>query len=167
MYKILFLDLSTHSTGWAVADQQGELLDYGCIQSQDNNLLKRIKIMSNGLLDVLAKHPEIQKVVAEEVRADYKNAIVYKALNWCQGVCIFKLYEKIPKLETEFIQPSSWRSKIGIKTGRGVKRSEVKKADVAYIEKEYGIDVNDDVADAICIKDSYFVTEKKEKDCAW
>ena len=43
--KILFLDLSTHSTGWAVADQDGELLDYGCIQSDDTDLLKRINIM--------------------------------------------------------------------------------------------------------------------------
>ena len=165
--KILFLDLSTHSTGWAVADQGGELLDYGCIQSDDKDLIKRIKIMSDGLLKVSERHPEIKKIVAEEVRADYKNAIVYKALNWCQGICLFRLYEKIPDIQFEFIQPSSWRSKIGIKTGRGVKRAEVKKADIAYVQEKYGIKVNDDMADAICIKDSYFVTNKNEKDCAW
>lgn len=164
--KILFLDLSTHSTGWAVADQDSELLDYGCIQSADKDLLKRIKVMRYGLLEVLKEHPEIQKVVLEEVRVDYKNAIVYKALNWCQGIVLFSFYEKIPELEYEFIQPSSWRSKIGIKTGRGIKRSELKKADIAYVEQEYGLSVNDDVADAICIKDSYFVKDKKN-DCAW
>jgi hypothetical protein len=59
--------------------------------------------MRYGLLEVLREHPEIQKVVLEEVRVDYKNAIVYKALNWCQGIVLFSFYEKIPELEYEFI----------------------------------------------------------------
>lgn len=164
--KILFLDLSTHSTGWAVANQQGELIDYGCIKSDDPDLLTRIQVMRQGIQEVGIKHPSIKKVVLEEVRADYKNAITYKALNWCQGIVLFSLWRQISGLEYEFIQPSSWRSKIGIKTGRGIKRSELKKADVAYVAEKYGIKVNDDIADAIGIKDSYFI-KNKEKDCAW
>lgn len=164
--KILFLDLSTHSTGWAVADQDGELLDYGCIQSDDTDLLTRINIMRQGIQKVAIVHPTIKKVVLEEVRADYKNAITYKALNWCQGIVLFSLWKQITDLEYQFIQPSSWRSKIGIKTGRGIKRSELKKADINYVKEKYGLKVNDDVADAIGIKDSYFV-EKDKKDCAW
>ena len=166
MYKILFLDLSTHSTGWAVADEKGELIDYGCIQSDDTDLLKRIAIMRQGIQEVGKKHPTIQKVVLEEVRADYKNAVTYKALNWCQGIVLFALWQQIAGLEYEFIQPSSWRSKIGIKTGRGIKRSELKKADIAYVEEKYGIKVNDDIADAIGIKDSYYVKNNKNG-CAW
>lgn len=161
--KILFLDLSTHSTGWAVANQDGELIDYGCIQSDDTDLLKRINIMRQGIQEVGKKHPSIKKVVLEEVRADYKNAVTYKALNWCQGIVLFALWSEIPDLQYEFIQPSSWRSKIGIKTGRGIKRSELKKADKSYVEEKYGLKVNDDIADAIGIKDSYFI----KKDCAW
>ena len=164
--KILFLDLSTHSTGWAVANQQGELIDYGCIKSDDPDLLTRIQVMRQGIQEVGIKHSSIRKVVLEEVRADYKNAITYKALNWCQGIVLFSLWRQISGLEYEFIQPSSWRSKIGIKTGRGIKRSELKKADVAYVAEKYIIKVNDDIADAIGIKDSYFA-KGKEKDCAW
>ena len=167
MSKILFLDLSTHSTGWAVANDEGELLDYGCINSDDKDLMERIRVMREGILDVYEEHFEIEKVVLEEVRADYKNAIVYKALNWCQGITLFGLYQENRNMKYEFIQPSSWRSKIGIRTRRGIKRSELKKADIAYVKQEYGIDVNDDVADATCIKDSYFIKPKAEKDCAW
>lgn len=164
--KILFLDLSTHSTGWAVANESGELIDYGCIQSDDTDLLKRIEIMRQGIQKVGIAHPTIKKVVLEEVRADYKNAVTYKALNWCQGIVLHSLWRQITSLEYEFIQPSSWRSKIGIHTGRGIKRSELKKADIAYVEEKYGIKVNDDIADAIGIKDSYYVKNNKNG-CAW
>lgn len=58
---------------------------------------------------------------------------------------------------------SSWRSRIGIHTGRGVKRQELKKLDISYVLENYGISANDDVCDAICLKDAYFKTCDKRK----
>ena len=40
---------------------------------------------------------------------------------------------------------------MGIKTGRGIKRASLKEADIAFVEETFGITVNDDEADAICI----------------
>ena len=47
--------------------------------------------------------------------------------------------------------PSEWRAKCGIKNGRGVTREKEKMYDIAFVKKEYDIDVNDDIADAIGI----------------
>ena len=56
----------------------------------------------------------------------------------------------------EFIQASSWRSSIGIHTGRGIKRDQLKQEDIKYVKNKYSIDANDDVCDAICLMDAYY-----------
>lgn len=155
----LFLDLSSRSTGWAVSDETGKLVDYGCIASSSQNLIKRIIIIRDEILKLIDKY-KITKIVAEEVRTDYKNPHTYKVLTWLQGVIIISAWEKINNLEYEFIQPSSWRSKIGIHTGRGIKREALKQADIEYVQNKYGITANDDICDAIGIMDSYFVSKK-------
>ena len=55
------------------------------------------------------------------------------------------------KVEIEYIFPSSWRAKCGIKNGRGIKRTSLKEADIAFVKENFNLDVNDDEADAICI----------------
>lgn len=155
----LFLDLSSRSTGWAVSDETGKLVDYGCIASSSQNLIKRIIIIRDEILKLIDKY-KITKIVAEEVRTDYKNPHTYKVLTWLQGAIIISAWEKINNLEYEFIQPSSWRSKIGIHTGRGIKREALKQADIEYVQNKYGITANDDICDAIGIMDSYFVSKK-------
>lgn len=47
------------------------------------------------------------------------------------------------------IQPSQWRSKIGIQS-KSRKRDEYKRLSIEYVKNELGIDVSDDEADAIC-----------------
>ena len=39
----------------------------------------------------------------------------------------------------------------GIKTGAGVRRESLKPKDIAFVKSQFGITVNDDIADAICI----------------
>ena len=39
----------------------------------------------------------------------------------------------------------------GIKNGRGVKRDSAKSADILFVKETFGIEVNDDAADAIGI----------------
>lgn len=163
--NILFLDLSTKSSGWCVA-KEGELIDYGCITSSSQNVLKRITIIVNGIQKIVEKY-NIVKIVAEEVRTDYKNVHTYKVLNWIQGITLYKAFQFFPEIEYEFIQPSSWRSKIGIHTGRGIKREELKKADIEYVKNKYNINANDDVCDAICLKDAYYIKEKPVEGFDW
>ena len=50
--KLLSLDLSTKSSGWAIfAD--GDLKNHGCITSSSTDLIKRIHIMADAIDEIL------------------------------------------------------------------------------------------------------------------
>lgn len=155
--KILFLDLSTRSTGWAVGEE-GKLIDYGCITSSSSNIFKRISIIQRFINEIIEKH-SIQTIIAEEVRPDIPNSHTFKVLSWLQGIILYEAYLKNDKITYDFIQANSWRSKIGIRTGPRVKREELKKADIAYVKNKYNISANDDVCDAICLMDAYYLKD--------
>ena len=150
--KILALDLSTKSSGWAIF-QDGILIDYGCISSTSTDLMKRINIMLDGIKEILQKHNDIEKIYAEEVRPEngMQNIKTHRALMWSQGVIALEIYNFNKKIELELVYPSSWRAAIGIKTGRGIKRTSLKEKDMQFVKENYNLDVNDDIADAICI----------------
>ena len=148
---ILSLDLSSKSSGWAIFED-GFLKDYGCITSSSLDLLKRINIMKDELKTIVEKY-QPNKVVAEEVRPEngMQNIKTHRALMWLQGGVALMLYDYNKKLELDLIYPSSWRAAIGIKTGRGIKRTSLKEKDIQFVKENYNLDVNDDEADAICI----------------
>lgn len=156
----LFLDASTKSTGWCVKNDKNELIQYGCITSGSQNVFKRIGAIRDGVKDLITKY-DIKKIILEEVHLDeFKNTQTYKTLTWLQGIILLQAYE-LNKIDYQLIQPNTWRSKIGIHTGRGIKREQLKKADIEYVKTKYNIEVNDDIADAICLADSYFVKDDK------
>lgn len=163
--NILSLDLSSKSSGWCVGDGE-KIIDYGCITSSSTSNIKRIIIMRDNIVEIIKKY-NIEQITIEEVRTDYKNAHTYKILTWLQGVIAIAVYEINPKIEITYIQPSSWRSKIGIHTGRGIKREELKKADIDYVYQKQGISANDDVCDSICIQDAFTSTKEEKKNGAW
>lgn len=60
------------------------------------------------------------------------------------------------------MQASEWRKQLGIKTGRGVKRENLKPLDIKYVKDNYGIEANDDVCDAICLYTAYFKANQEK-----
>ena len=150
---ILSLDLSTKSSGWAVFED-GELMDHGCITSASTDLIKRIHIMTDAIDKILEQYA-INTIVVEEVRPEggygVGNLQTHRALMWLQAAIAFLVHDKYSKITIDYIYPSSWRAAIGIKTGRGIKRTSLKEADITFVEETFGITVNDDEADAICI----------------
>jgi hypothetical protein len=84
---------------------------------------------------------------------------------WLQAGIAFMLHDNYKKLELEYIYPSSWRAAIGIKTGRGIKRASLKTQDIEWVKANYGLDVNDDEADAICI--GYSCCHDEESEINW
>ncbi len=153
--RILSLDLSTKSSGWAVFED-GELKDYGCVTSASTDLIKRIQIMTSAIQEVMNKYDQIDKVIAEEVRPEGRgygvgNLQTHRALMWLQAGIAFMIHDNFKKVKLEYIYPSSWRASIGIKTGRGVKRTTLKEKDIEFVKDKWGYEVNDDEADAICI----------------
>ena len=151
--NLLSLDLSTKSSGWALFED-GELMDHGCITSSSTDLIKRIHIMTDAIDKIMSEN-KVDKIVVEEVRPEggygVGNTQTHRALMWLQASIAFLVHDKYNKTVIDYIYPSSWRAAIGIKTGRGVKRASLKEADIAFVEDTFGITVNDDEADAICI----------------
>ena len=79
---------------------------------------------------------------------------------YLQAALVFFMHDNYPKVKIEYLYPSEWRSRCGLHTGRGIKREELKKADIAFVKKVYNIEVNDDIADAIGIGYAYLSPEE-------
>lgn len=153
--KILFLDLSTKSTGYAIGED-GKLITYGCITSSSKDVLKRITIMRNQIKQIIKKY-DIEKVIMEQVRPQLKNSHTFKVLMWLQGEVLIGAYEAYSKIDYGFMGASEWRAALNIKQGPRIKRQDLKPQDIKYVQDKYQIKVNDDEADAICLMDAYYI----------
>ena len=162
---LLSLDLSTKSSGIAIFDNDKKLIDYTCITASSTDLVKRIYKIINDLKLFCQKYDNIDTVVIEEVRPEGNqygvgNQKTHKALMYLQAALVFFMHDNYPKVKIEYLYPSEWRSRCGLHTGRGIKREELKKADITFVKKVYNIEVNDDIADAIGIGYAYLAPEE-------
>lgn len=162
---LLSLDLSTKSSGIAIFDNDKKLIDYTCITASSTDLVKRIYKIINDLKLFCQKYDNIDTVIIEEVRPEGNqygvgNQKTHKALMYLQAALVFFMHDNYPKVKIEYLYPSEWRSRCGLHTGRGIKREELKKADIAFVKKLYNIEVNDDIADAIGIGYAYLSPEE-------
>lgn len=157
--KILSLDLSTHSSGWAFGENE-QLKDHGCITATSRNVEQRIIKMRQQIISLIINTTP-DKIIMQEVRSQV-NSHTNKVLMWLQGVIAIATYECWKKCQIQFINASEWRAAIKIHQGRGVKRNQVKAYDIQYVKEKYNITVNDDEADAICIFDSYWIKNDNE-----
>lgn len=72
--------------------------------------------------------------------------VTYKKLAHVQGALIVTCIEN--NIPYKIVPPATWRSSCGVK---GKVRSEYKPAAQKHVLDKYGLNVTDDVADAICI----------------
>lgn len=153
--KILALDASTKSTGWAVFDET-KLVAHGCATASSTDLVKRIQKIISELTIILSNH-KVDKIILEEVRPEQglQNIKTHKALMYLQAAIVFLVHDHFSKAEIEYVYPSEWRKQCGIKTGSGVRRESLKEKDIEFVKNEYGLTVNDDIADAIGIGHAY------------
>lgn len=151
--KVLALDLSTKSTGWAIFEGK-ELIDKGCVVATSPNVLNRISTIVEELKIIHNRYLP-QKVIVEEVLPEDvgHNSSVFKALMYLQALVAVE-FNKYGKT-LEFYTASEWRRKCGIRTGRGIKREQLKATDVKFVKDNYNLEVNDDIADAVCIGHAY------------
>jgi len=154
--KILGMDQATHNTGFSVFDGNS-LVDYGINTVEKNeDSTERINLMKKFLKKLIDKHaPDI--VVLENTQLQYifnpktKSSTViapddFRLLSKLLGVMEDYCFENEICFVTIF--STEWKSKCKIK---GRKREEQKLNAIAFIEKQFGIEVSSDIADAICI----------------
>ena len=116
--KILGLDLSTKSSGWAIFND-GKIENYGCITASSDDLIKRIHKMTDELKTIILEN-DIDKIIVEEVRPQggygVGNLQTHRALMWLQAGLAFMVHDDCDKVHIDYILPNSWRAKVGIKT---------------------------------------------------
>lgn len=145
--KILAFDQATNITAWCVWNSKRPV-KYDMIQlDKDDPVDVRIAQMSDDIRKLIYK--EMPTLIAIEDVNYQRNAQVLIGLARLQGhIMRIAMDVGVPVV---IYKPSVWRKVVGIKSGRGVKRQELKDAAMALIKEKYGIDVPEDIAEAICI----------------
>ena len=153
--NILSIDASTKSSGLALY-KHNKLISHSCLTATSNDLFNRIKIMVDGIKEILIQNPDLEYVIMQQVRQEgFINIKTYKALMYLQGCIQMMIHENFKHIQTDFLYPSSWRKVCKIKQGRGVQRKQQKQLDIEWVKNNFNIQVNDDIADAIGIGYAY------------
>ena len=146
--RILAFDQSTKITGYSLF-VDGEYIDSGVIDlSKNKDTVDRSKQMALDICKVITEStPDV--VIIEEV-AMQSNAQTLKLLARIQGVAIgFCAAHNIPLY---MLEPTKWRSQLSFKQGRAVKREELKKQSIDYVEEHFGFNnFSEDRCESICI----------------
>lgn len=151
MVKILAIDQSTVKTGLAIFEDS-KFIKYDLIDlHKEKDSEKRFNDMCKSIVSTIT-NVKPDNVIFEDVSLQ-TNVATLRLLAQLQGVIIGccqlnDLYFKIYK-------PSSWRKLLNFKQGRGVERKFLKKQSKDYVKQYFSLEVNDDIADAICIGQAY------------
>lgn len=139
--KILSLDLSTKSSGYAVFEDE-VLVDYGVIKSTDEDLLVRGNYMAEFVRLLCEKYGRFDLVGIEDLKIIHNQSVLVM-LAQVQGMVLRELKDQVVK----FVFPTVWRK--GFKLNG--KRADAK-AKAIELCKELGYEVEcDDDAEAILL----------------
>lgn len=163
--RIIGFDLSTKSSGVAIYDN-AELIHYECVTAASSDLFARIQKITDRIQQILDQYKPDYAALEDPLPAVVGNNIAtYKALTYLQGYICMMLRKK--KIKYDLLVSSHWRSKAGLKVGKGIKRQALKKQAIDKVTELYNIKVNDDVAEAILIAYSKIKTDKNIAEFDW
>lgn len=139
--KILSLDLSTKSSGFAVFEDE-VLVDYGVIKNTDKDILVRGNYMAEFVRLLCEKYGKFDLVGIEELKVLSNQSTLVK-LAQVQGMVLRELKDQVVK----FVMPTVWRKSFELND----KRAEAK-AKAIKLCNELGYEVEcDDDAEAILL----------------
>lgn len=139
--KILSLDLSTKSSGFAVFEDE-VVVDYGVIKSTDKDILVRGNYMAEFVRLLCEKYGKFDLVGIEELKVLSNQSTLVK-LAQVQGMVLRELKDQVVK----FVMPTVWRKGFELNG----KRAEAK-AKAIKLCNELGYEVEcDDDAEAILL----------------
>lgn len=152
-FRILALDQATLNSGWSLWDGQ-KIIAHGVVKvPEQKSTGERIYYLKQWLISMIENNqPDL--VIMEDIQlqdlsvGNYNQTGVttFKVLAKLQGVLENTLIEK--EVPCKFVYCATWRKKVGVK---GKKRADKKRSAQQIVKNTYGLSVNDDEADAICI----------------
>ena len=149
---VVGIDGSTNKTGIAVFCD-GRYIKHTLI---DLHKVKDINERIPKMIGEICKYIDginPDKILMEETVLS-SNTDTLKKLAYLAGGVMFYTYEH--GIEFELVLPSQWRKKIGLQQSNKVKREVLKQESILAVKQEYGLDVNDDIADALLLARSAF-----------
>ena len=152
------IDGSTNKTGVSIM-KDGDLVFRTFIDlSEDKDTMRRTRNMLLNICEVLDQYP-IDAVYMEKSMLKNNISTVQLLANLAGGIMLYCAQNDI-----EFVHPlpSEWRKKIGIKQSKNIKREVLKEEAILAVKREYGINVNDDIAESILLARSAFDLPKIE-----
>ena len=149
-YKVLSLDTSTSSSGWALF-MNGKYYGSGVID------LKKIKDSTERLKTMTIKLGELigyysPTVIAIETPVVVRNPATQRMLTMIFGIVFGKCVED--GIEFQELRPTQWRKLID-PGKKPRKREELKEWSKQKVDELFGINVTDDESDAILIGQAY------------
>lgn len=146
-YKLMAIDESTKKTGCALFSN-GELISYCVLDTSKNkDSASRLHEMCALLLQQM-KNWGPDEIYIEHPQGYGRNVLTVWMLSQIIGVArAYAIEHDCPISE---LTPSEWRSYLNFKQGK-TKRDELKRMSIGYVKENYGLEVTDDAADAICI----------------
>lgn len=151
---IMSIDASTKSSGIAIFNND-KLIYSTCIQCNYGSTYKRINYMIEKIVEILKQYKPTN-IVMEDALPDMTgyNQSTYRALMYLQGGLMLQ-FDKL-NYQIDLVVSSHWRKLMGFKLGRYAKRDYFKQHSVELVKNIFGLEVNDDIADAINIGLAYW-----------
>ena len=159
MIKVLSIDQSSNKSGIAIGelnlkDDDWKLIHYELYRPKGKDFDEKLLDLCNHL-DLLIEDFEIDIMLIEDVYA-LRNTNTLKKLANMQGA--LKELCNVNQVVYHVIHTSQWRT---ILNTRNKKRENLKQDSKDFVMNKFGLDISDDVADAICIL-TYYLDKRCE-----
>ena len=160
--KILALDQSLNTTGWAIFDED-TLITYGTFTiSPTRPIEERLHNIWKNINELYAIH-EFDFLTFENIQQQHGNVETFKKLAYVQAALLLWCYNA--DMRYKILSPSEWRKilsdKYKIKFGRA--RAEQKENCIKLIKDVYEETCSEDEADAIALGTAAIIDINKTK----
>lgn len=146
--KVMIFDQSTRCSGWSFfAD--GEYITSGVVDMSKSKLEtdERSFEMAKKLWKIIKEYKPDELVIEQvQNQSNTKTVIILARL---AGMIIG--YAEAHGIKTHTVEPAKWRSVLGYNQGPKVKRAELKKQSIEYVQEHLSVKMPEDQAEAVCI----------------
>lgn len=154
-YRIIAFDQATEHFGVSIWDN-GELVFYS-LYNFTGDLVSRLLKIKQFVQQIVIDNWKPDFIIMEDIQQQHGAIITYKILAMLLGV--IEVVCKENGIKYEVVSPNTWRKYAGT---CGKNRKEEKILSVAKVKEKFGINVSDDVAEAILIGNYAIRTHQRE-----
>ena len=146
------IDASSNKSGVAIFENSKYVTHTLVDLHKIKDINERIPKMISEICKYIQEYKPDKILMEETVLSS--NTDTLKKLAYLSGGIMFYAYRH--NVPFELVMPSQWRKTVGLQQSNKVKREVLKLESIEAVKKEYGLEVNDDIADAILIARSAF-----------